>query len=538
MNLVQNLLAFLILYTSTIDGFRILGVFPFAARSHNIFFEALMKGLAKRGHQVDVISHYKIGNPPENYKTILDLSEFRSQHVVDLSIEKAFDFKNNALSQIAKLYGNDLCELMKLEEMQHIFKNSSRERFYDLVISEFFGATCYFGLGHLLEVPVVGAISFPETAWAAKSIGNPASAAFSPSTMMDIAEMKTFSDRLKNTFLKFLSMTIFSFTTEEAQTVAMRKYLSPQMPSIREIEKNVDLLLTNNYHSLYGVRPTTPALIEVGGLHISQDEAQFTPELKKWMDESEDGVVYFTFGTAILLETLPRETMLSFYSSFAKISPVRILMKVKDKSQLPSGLPENVKTSSWIPQIPVLGHNNTRAFITHCGLLGLQESLHFGVPIIGIPLHSDQFRNVQIFVKKHMGIRINYEDITDQNLDDALNRILNDSSYREAAKYESRIFLDRPLTPMDTAIFWIEYIARNGRNILKSPAVDLHWIQNQLLDVYAFLLISLMLTIYLIKIMSRTIFRPNKLGFRLYASFNIRYRRPIANGKMKDSQNM
>ena len=175
------------------------------------------------------------------------------------------------------------------------------------------------------------------------------------------------------------------------------------------------------------------------------------------MDESKSGVVYFTLGSTVLIETLPKDIILAIYLSFAKIAPVRVLMKIRDLNKLPPGLPENVKTLSWIPQIPVLsnwkkyynwwvlslkkcinstyffsflGHNNTRVFITHGGLLGLQEAVHFGVPIIGIPIHTDQFRNVQICVMKKMGIRINYEDISEDNLDNALSKILNNSTYR------------------------------------------------------------------------------------------------------------
>lgn len=78
-------------------------------------------------------------------------------------------------------------------------------------------------------------------------------------------------------------------------------------------------------------------------------------ELKQWMDESSHGVVYFTLGSMILIESLPKEQLLGIYAAFKKISPVRVLMKIPNSSKLPPGLPKNVKTMSWIPQQPVLG---------------------------------------------------------------------------------------------------------------------------------------------------------------------------------------
>lgn len=60
--------------------------------------------------------------------------------------------------------------------------------------------------------------------------------------------------------------------------------------------------------------------------------------------------------------------------------------------------------------------------------------------------------------------------------------------FRRAAVFESARFLDRPMSPLDTAIYWTEYAIRNGPNSLRSPAVDMYWWQVDLLDVYLFIL--------------------------------------------------
>ena len=81
------------------------------------------------------------------------------------------------------------------------------------------------------------------------------------------------------------------------------------------------------------------------------------------MDESKHGVIYFTLGSMVLIETFPTETLLAIYASFAKIAPIRVLMKIGNKDKLPAGLPKNVLISSWIPQIPVL--SKTSKFRIH-----------------------------------------------------------------------------------------------------------------------------------------------------------------------------
>ena len=85
------------------------------------------------------------------------------------------------------------------------------------------------------------------------------------------------------------------------------------------------------------------------------------------MDESKHGVIYFTLGSMVLIETLPTETLLAIYASFEKISPIRVLMKIFNKDKLPVGLPKNVLTSPWIPQIPVL--SKTLEFRIHILLI-------------------------------------------------------------------------------------------------------------------------------------------------------------------------
>ena len=47
---------------------------------------------------------------------------------------------------------------------------------------------------------------------------------------------------------------------------------------------------------------------------------------------------------------------------------------------------------------------------------------------------------------------------------------------------------------MDTAVFWIEYVVRNGPNVMRSPALDFTWWQLGLLDVYGSIILVFILT--------------------------------------------
>ena len=61
------------------------------------------------------------------------------------------------------------------------------------------------------------------------------------------------------------------------------------------------------------------------------------------------------------------------------------------------------------------------------------------------------------------------------------------------------------MSPIDTAVYWTEYIIRNGKNALRSPGINLAWWQIALLDVYGFFLLCILVILYLIYILSRLV---------------------------------
>lgn len=75
---------------------------------------------------------------------------------------------------------------------------------------------------------------------------------------------------------------------------------------------------------------------------------------------------------------------------------------------------------------------------------------------------------------------------------------------------------DTPISSLDRAVWWIEYVIRNkGNPYLRSPTADLPWVQLLMLDVIGFflgcLLVILTLTYYVIKRILRLCKRkPNK----------------------------
>ncbi|XP_071554845.1 UDP-glucosyltransferase 2 [Temnothorax nylanderi] len=467
-------------------GYRLLGLFPFQGKSHFVMFEQLMKGLARKGHQIDVVSKFPLKKPYPNYTDIVTLPM-----PAPLVNNMTFEFMQQLLGAnptyiVATLAGNELCEDLGHPAIKELARPKTPP--YDAVLIEVFGAHCFGIIAHILKVPLIGVSTTSLYPWLPPLIAQPESLAFVPSNVLSFNGRMNFWQRLYNSVRTFCDKWYFNYLTRREQDRIIREHFGPDMPSVRELERKLSLILINSHIALNGIQPKTPAAVDVGGLHVQDEDQTLQPDLEKWMNDNKDGFVYFTFGSMVMIETFPREFLRVLYACLGKIAPIRVLMKIPNPEKLPPGLPENIHMSPWLPQIKVLKHPNIRAFITHGGLMGTQEAITCGVPMIGIPLFADQFMNIDAYVARNIALRLDIDTITEKSMDAALNAILWNPLYRESARNLSRQFLDRPLNAIDTAAYWIEYVIKYGEDSLRSPAMDLTWWQLSLIDVVGFLL--------------------------------------------------
>ena len=92
-------------------------------------------------------------------------------------------------------------------------------------------------------------------------------------------------------------------------------------------------------------------------------------------------------------------------------------------------LAPNMTGAEFVPQTSVLPLCDL--VITHGGNNTVTECLHFGKPMIVLPLFWDQYDNAQRVHELGLGVRLDTYRFTDSQLHEALSRLLADAALRE-----------------------------------------------------------------------------------------------------------
>ncbi|KDR22771.1 UDP-glucuronosyltransferase 2C1, partial [Zootermopsis nevadensis] len=488
-------------------GARILGLFPLPGRSHFIFSESLVKELANRGHQVTVLSPFPQKSPVPNY-TDIHTGRTRDDLFQQTGATNSFDLpKLSYFSVVMMLWGlgEILCDkVLQEKEVQDLINSNDQQ--FDLIIVEAFVNDCFLGFAHKFKAPIVQVVSFGGASWMGDWVGNPNPYSYVPDPFQNFSDQMDFWERilntLGNTFQK-VSRLLYYLPKQQA---VLEKYFSnyAPLPSISDLDSSTSLILVNHHFSISYPRPLMPNIVQVGGMHVKPAK-KLPDDLQKFIDESPEGVIYFSMGSSFYSSEMPEIKIKAFAEAFSELKQ-RILWKWETDS-LP-GKPQNVKIGKWFPQVDILAHPNVRLFITHGGLLSTQETIYCGVPVLGIPLMADQHLNMARTVSAGYGIQFDFANITKESLKWALKEILDNSRYRENAQRLSRIYRDQPLTPLDQAVFWTEYVIRHkGAPHMRSAALDLTWYQYFLLDVIAVLALVVGIFAFVIFLVFRMVLR-------------------------------
>ena len=153
--------------------------------------------------------------------------------------------------------------------------------------------------------------------------------------------------------------------------------------------------------------------------------------------------------------------------------------------QLSEPIPNNVLTSEWLPQMELLAHPKTRAFVTHGGKNSIFESIYYAVPMIVLPVGFDQPVNARNVAERNYGMHLHWKGLTVEKLAIAIREIVQNASYRETIAEASQLYREK-YRGRRKAVDAIERVFRNG-NRFRPPNTELKMSHLFLFDVLLFL---------------------------------------------------
>ncbi|CAH2096275.1 unnamed protein product [Euphydryas editha] len=504
------LLIFVPFLTSITESANILYVTPFSSVSHNILLRPIGLELARRGHNVTVITSQKEKDPPPNYHEVM-VDDKKIWEVLGTARPNVFNMVEMSAEDFHTyvLWGGGLaCTELTLNstDVKEFLKKDNK---FDLVISEQFFQEALYTLAYKYNAPLALVSTFGNCMRHNIMVRNPLQLATVTSEFLDVKDPSSFWGRFRNLYFTAYEYFWWTFWYLKKQEELVKKYLpdiANDVPSFHTLQSNVSLFMSNSHFSFDPPSALLPNIVEIGGVHLSKSNATLPADLQKLLDDSKEGVIYISFGSNIKSSEIALEKKKAFLSVFRRLENHTILWKWED-DQL-EDKPSNLVTRQWFPQREILVHPNIKLFISHGGLIGTQEAVFNGVPLVGVPIYADQYNNLLLAEQAGFCKILQYHEINEKNLYKVVSEILNDNSYRENAKEISRRFKDRPMSALDTAMFWIEYVIRNkGAEYMKNPARNMSWFAYSMIDVYAAILLALIIvSIILVSIFKYLLF--------------------------------
>ena len=119
---------------------------------------------------------------------------------------------------------------------------------------------------------------------------------------------------------------------------------------------------------------------------------------------------------------------------------------------------------------------------------------------MAIPVNGDQPANADFLNNAGIGEKIRFHSLSEENLYQAIQNVLNDPSYKDNAEDLGSLLVDQIDKPLDRAVWWIEHLMRHPSlaTRMKSPVHNLTWYQYYLLDVLALLGTVVFLVLFIV----------------------------------------
>ncbi|XP_058573440.1 UDP-glucuronosyltransferase 3A2-like isoform X4 [Neofelis nebulosa] len=421
--------------------------------------------------------------PPEDHK-----KEFKK--CFDFLVTEALHGReafDNFVSLMKQL-GIRCSDLLRRGDIMDFLKNEN----FDLVFVEALDF-CSFLIAEKLGKPFV---SILPTQFGSVDHGLPSPLSYVPLFRSLLTDHMDFWGRVRN-FLMFIDFSIKQRQIHSTIENTIKEHFPEgSRPVLSHLLKKAELWFVNSDFALEFARPLLPNTVYVGGL-LARPVKPVPQEFENFISKFGDsGFVLVALGS-IVSTYQSQEVLMEMNSAFAHLSQGVIWKCKPSKWPKDVKLAANVKIVDWLPQNDLLAHPRIRLFVTHGGMNSIMEAIQHGVPMVAIPVLKEQAENMVRVEAKKFGVSIQLKQIKAETLALKMKEVIEDKRYKSAAVAASIIRRSHPLTPAQRLVGWIDHILQTGGAAhLKPHALQQPWHEQYLLDVFLFLLVVTLGTLW------------------------------------------
>jgi hypothetical protein len=480
-----------------VDSAKILGFFPLHFYSHERFHFGILKLLAERGHNLTIFSPKKFDTNNVNVTQIIFDTQQLDESFSSIGTKDWRFFIGDMIGSYHLL--RMLISRPSDRNFQEFVKKGKKGDF-DLIIMESCNANPFHVLGDIFDCPIILSSPFVSHHSFEEALGLSSNPAIYPENTTILA----WRDGTLNFWQRLLSVVQFYgrkiFTAIKAKMftfyVSYNGYLN--VTSLNSKNRIAMLFMS----SLTSFRPRLPNIVSLSFMQVSPPSTLPDNKIKSFLDGAVNGTILISFGTISKSKDLSLQMIEAFLKTFRSLKYHRFLWKFEGEIE---NSPENLLISNWLPQGDILAHPNLIAFISHGGIASVHESIDREVPMVIIPISSDQPSNGEYMKEKRCALTLDWNELTEKSLTSAIREILK-PEYKDNIKNLKRLMLDKPISDRDLVVWNVEYVIRNkGADFYQSKTKDVPVYQQHHIDIHLFLVMFCYLMTKIFKLFFRFI---------------------------------
>ncbi|KAH8406763.1 hypothetical protein KR222_010007 [Zaprionus bogoriensis] len=503
---------------------RILFVFPYEMHSQCKLLTPYLNALLDRGHELTVIHAFSDCQALQRTHSIYIENRYDSTYGLKLEELWLMPDKWTEVQSIRKFMMQICLNVLESERVQELMRSKVS---YDLMVLEPSHSDALFGMAAHFNATLIGLATCGGDWNMDTLVGFTTGTTFEPLLPMANRRGSTLLDRFNEWMHISEEWLMHKLIFLPGLRSVHEHFFGHLSQSFIELRESFSLILLNQHFSLFGARPNVPSLVEVAGMHVPKKMPVLPAKLAQFIDGAQHGVILMVLGTEMHSKDLSTETLAIILDTFAAL-PQRVIWKFEGDAR--PNASSNVYMNEWVPQQAILAHPNVRLFISHGGILGIIEATYYAKPVLGMPLFFDQFRNVERMQVEGAAEIVDILKLSRQSFESVVRQLLDQPQYQHNVLALSQRFRDKPMHPLDTAIYWTEYIIRHKgaphMRILPSniKLVDYYCLDNVLMIVVRFgfvICLVLYLLCKLLKCLERRSIAFQLFNFDLIADIDV-----------------